>query len=225
MSLKYLKVNSLIDIDINNHFVKGKFPSRVEMMGPQAISVAYPIFKGALIPIRRGEKVQVTFVEKNQAFIFTSHVIGRVDKPIPMLVIEYPSEVNKLQRREYVRLEVSMPLEFRIIESNEDAGGDDIISYPYKGYTINISGGGVLFMTKHEVQMEELLELRMNLPKRENLVLQGKPVRIERRDNRGDRVYNVAVCFTAPKEVDRDAIIAFIFEKQREILKKGLDRG
>lgn len=227
MSIEYLKENLLIELEINNHFIKGRFPSRIEMIGGQTISVAYPIYKGALIPIRKGEHIQATFIYKQQVYAFTSRVLGRVNDTVPLLVLERPLQLSKIQRRQFVRIEVSIPIEFRKMPENKELEEEDseTIVYPGRGHTVNISGGGVLFITKYDIKMEELLELRMNLPKRGQLITRARPVRIEPVDTYGDKRLAVAVCFEGIKESERDAIVAFIFERQREMLKRGLDRG
>ncbi|MGE5417136.1 MAG: flagellar brake protein [Acidobacteriota bacterium] len=222
MSISLLKENLLIEIEIDSHTSHAVFPSRIEGVGQQTLLIGAPIHLGALIPLHRGDTVKINFIHKDQAFSFYTRVIRRVDHPLALVEIEKPTEMDKLQRREYVRLRVSMPICFRIVPPGQENVAVTPSDEFYDANTIDISGGGVLFITKNVVKREDLLDIRMNLPKRENLLFRAKVVRSTPSEINGEKKYTVATVFDRPREVHRDAIVGFIFDKQREFLKKGL---
>ncbi|HID16150.1 MAG TPA: PilZ domain-containing protein, partial [Candidatus Atribacteria bacterium] len=98
---------------------------------------------------------------------------------------------------------------------------DDFLS----GFTKNISGNGMLIIVKKDIaKLGNLLEISFRLPGRTKIFnVIGEIVRIaEEVRTEGDDEIGVGVRFVKISEKDRTEIIRYIFDKQREIIKKGL---
>ena len=88
---------------------------------------------------------------------FVTEVVGRRREPIPCLIINKPEHIVPVnQKREYVRLDISLPVQFRIIDEKDNAEIKE-------GITIDISAGGALFYTKTEVNIGQKMEIKMQV--------------------------------------------------------------
>jgi PilZ domain len=115
------------------------------------------------------------------------------------------SDLHLVQRREYVRVKVSLPV--AVI-----APGD--VSIPCT--SIDLSGGGMLLHGVRHRPVGEKIEFFLT-PGGEDGSISGT-ARILRHDARG----NTAICFEHISEGDRRRLIRFLFERQREERRRGL---
>lgn len=208
-----LKVNLRIEILIDNGYSIDRYPSRIEEVRAKTLLTAIPMRAGVVLPIHSGEVLNIHFIYKDEVYSFETLVLGRRLIPIPVLELSRPSEIKKIQRRRYVRLRVNFDVDFRLVNSIEP--GYD------KGMTVDISGGGLQFTTKKELSVDDIIELRVSLPGRYPLETLARVVRVEK-SNPKTTNYSIGAEFENLRESQRDLVIAFVFEKQREILKKGL---
>ena len=82
---------------------------------------------------------------------------------------------------------------------------------------VNISAGGISFISKQWYNRGDVLEMKMMLPMIPPVALYvyGEVVKVEKRVN----VYNIGVKFIEMDEEIADEIVKFVFRKQREILR------
>ena len=88
-------------------------------------------------------------------------------------------------------------------------------SLPYTN--VNISGGGMGFISKDWYNNGDVLELKMLLPllPPAALYLYGEVVKVEKLTNS----FNIAVKFIAMDEEIQDLIVRFVFKRQRDFLR------
>lgn len=201
-----------IEIIISDGEYKGRYRTRIEEMGVRIISIGVPVSQGGFIPLREGTTLDVIFCDDVSAYSFTSVIINRITIPIPNLVIEFPSKITKIQRRQYVRLPLVTPLEYRILEK-------DGLSKGKKGYTIDLSGGGILFKTKDDLPSNTIITIRTVIGD-ENIELPATVIRSVKEEENND--YGISAEFHEISENTRDKIIRYIFDVQRDRRKKGL---
>lgn len=209
-----IKINHLIEIEVELEPEKIlNLPSRVEGMDENHLYISVPMYRGEIIPLRTGQSVKIYLNEKEMTYAFTTPILGRRWQNIPLLVIQKPEAFIKIQRRNYMRLPVKLDLYFRITGDESDFK---------KGETIDISGGGVLFVTEENVEERQILEVELYLPNRKPFFCRAKVIRLlEKAKKKGDK-NKVAVEYYEMTEGKRDKIINYIFEKQREWIRKGL---
>ncbi len=85
----------------------------------------------------------------------------------------------------------------------------------------NISGSGAKLSGEEEVGIGEILRLEIVLPTFpiSPVTILGEVIRVKRPDNaRGGR-FEIVVKFTEITEEDRDSLIRYVFQKQREMLR------
>lgn len=190
----------------------GNYLTRIEEVGERILIVGALFNHGEVVPLREGTKVRLTFWDEAAAYSFEGKIMQRIAVPIPMLVLELPDSVVKVQRRNYVRVPALYPVSFRSVTKK---GLSDL----QKGMMLDLSGGGLRFLTKEPVENKSLLYVFLTLPKGD---LQT-PVRVCRAEKIEDsKNYRVSVEFHDISERERDQIIRCVFDIQRSMRKRGL---
>ena len=201
-----------IDLEIEEGEYQGKYRSRIEDVGSKVVMVGTPYAKGVVVPLREGTQLTITFWDEISAYSFTGRVMQRVAVPVPMLVLELPESISKIQRRNFVRIPAFFPLAFRMVtkEGLSDAKG---------AMMVDLSGGGMRFKTEEDLDNNSLLFAQMKLPSGEIQT----PVRVCRKEKIDNtKQYVISVEFHDLSDRDRDRIIRCVFELQREMRRKGL---
>jgi len=210
-----LRINQLVEIETDMPAYKGVYPSRVEEVVEEGVCLAVPIKHGALIPLRIGDVVRVYFMQDQEVYCLKTDIIGRKQNRVPVVVLAHSQDVEKVQRRNWVRIEIGLPVTFYF--------SDGQFEKVEEGRTLNLSGGGVLFVTRADwLKIGSQIRIRLELPGREPFISPAIVRRIVPPEEKESRGYRVACEFVDIKEGQRDALVKFIFEVQRERLKKGL---
>lgn len=214
MKSDFLKINQLVEIELEDDSVKESMPSRVEEIKKDVLLLAMPIKKGVLFPIRIGENLKVFFRQQESTYAFYTKVIERKLGKISFLVVEHPKKYFSASRREYIRLPASLKVHAKFAGENEEIK---------EGVTIDISGGGALILLPGtSFNSGQNFNVIIEIPEKMSIVAKGKIIRVidESKTLKGSS--KLAVYFEEIKEGHRDHIIRFIFERQRELLKKGM---
>lgn len=201
-----------IEIIVSDGEYEGRYRTRIEEVGVKIISIGVPVSQGVFIPLREGTILEVIFCDDVSAYTFSSVIINRIATPLPNFIIEFPSNITKIQRRQYVRLPLVTPLEYQVLENNG-------LSKCKKGYVIDLSGGGILFKTKDVVPENTIIIIRTVIGD-EKIELPATVIRSIKEEENNE--YSLSAEFHEISENTRDKIIRYIFDVQRERRKKGL---
>lgn len=198
-----------------------------------SLFVAMPIKEGKLVPLSVDQELNVTFFTKSALLQCKAIVTGRFKKgTIFLMQIELLSALKKVQRREYFRFPCRIPIEYRIIEGVEktvvepgDAYNIDEWQMDWKkGVMLDLSGGGVRFVTTTLEKTEALVQVRFDI------VIDDKPdviysfahlLRSERNPN-NKSLFDTRIEFWRMDQGTREKIIRYIFEEQRRNRSKQL---
>ena len=209
---KKLILGLAVELNVSEGEYKGKYRTRIEAVGESILVVGAPFKEREVVPLREGTKVTLTFWDESAAYSFEGKILQRIAVPIPMLVLELPRSVAKVQRRNFVRVPALYPLSFRSVTKEG-------LSDTQQGTLLDLSGGGMRFLTKNHLESNALLFVQLSLPKGD---LQT-PVRVCRAVKIEDsNRYTVSVEFHDISERERDQIISCVFDIQRIMRKKGL---
>ncbi len=216
MRADILKVNQLIDIEIDNSdMIRERYPSRVEEIRKSHVIVSMPMKHGVLMPLQTGQEVSIVISGKSGFFAGRTRIVSRERNPIPVLVLDMPEELVKAdQRRNYVRLGIALPVEFSLNDTNREPQVE-------KGTTSDISGGGVSIISTVNLDLGDNIDLRLFLGKEDIIECRAEVIRTQR-DPVKSRIFWAGVKFLDISEKQRDRIFNFIFSKQREWIQKGL---
>jgi hypothetical protein len=88
------------------------------------------------------------------------------------------------------------------------------------GECIDISGSGVNMLVTEELNQGSLLELNIKLPINPpiQIILLGKLSRICQSKDKDNNYFETSITFTAINEDDRESLIRYIFQRQRELI-------
>lgn len=191
---------------------EGKYRTRIEEVGEKTLSVGVPLEQGELVPLRQGTKVKLIFWDKVAAYALETKIIQRIAVPVSLFILELTNSVTKVQRRNYVRVPALFPLTFEMVTQE---GLSDL----HKAMMLDLSGGGMQFLTETQVENKALIYAQVALPNGDLRI----PARVSRAEKTEDgKRYVISVEFDYISERERDRIIRCVFDIQRAMRKKGL---
>jgi c-di-GMP-binding flagellar brake protein YcgR len=179
------------------------------------MEIAMPIREGRLVPIPVNSCVKVMYYRDNGQYCFSAKVLDRRKGKIPIVRILAISEVKKIQRRDYYRLNATLPIRVCFMDEKPDNEYSCIDTH-----TIDISGGGLKFASKENFSNADQMICQ--------LTLKDKTLNIKARKVRSSSVYGeefsfeIGVEFVDVEERIRDEIVNFIFDEQRRLRRKGM---
>jgi len=203
----------------------------VEVPTDTQIAVSMPIYNGRRVPLDLGIVVTVHFIAPEiGACKYRGEVIRRVMDPLsPLLIIEQRSPVEKNQRRNYYRMPVVMGVTLQLpngttkekVVNNGKVEEIEILSFRNINIvTKDISGGGLRAVVSELIKQGTNVRVLIPL-ERDELELEAEIIRCEIIPDVIIR-YDLGIQFGNIDEKTRNRIIAFIFDKQRNLMKKGL---
>lgn len=168
--------------------------------------------------------------DKSGIYTFDGRILQRTkDKQILILIVKFEGNVQKSQRRAFYRMDIikkvkiNLPMDERIDTAEKlEKLKSQVQLYPKEILMKDISGGGFGFLTNHVFTTGDLFLAEINLDGKMIEVI-GKVVRKNTvSDNQSDYKYSIGVEFKCLDTKTRREIINYIFNKQRELRKKGL---
>ncbi len=181
------------------------------------IAIATPILNGISYPLSTGDTVKCNYNDgKGNIYNFQAKVKGRKFDKIALITLERESELQKVQRRDYVRLPFINAMKYSPIDKYNESVLRDIENCDYReGQTLDLSGGGIRIKIKESLNIGQLVMLNTKISNEDVLAL-GKIVRDETK-NKNEYVYGVKFQYIDAKV--RENIIQFIFKNMRTLMK------
>lgn len=200
------EINSKLEVSWND----GYYKSSIENVEEGYIVISIPIKDGQYIPLRPGERIEVLYYDANDIYKFYTLVVGRRIDNIPVILLAYPKEVFKVQRRRFVRVPIVCTIEYSKIENNAS-------QKPLNGVMVDLSGGGMRIKLKDNLNAGDKIKITIPLDK-DIIQLEGEIVRIEPEENAKRNICGIS--FIDLEERTREKIIRFIFQVMRDQMKK-----
>lgn len=196
------------------------------------VEISMPTEKGRLVLLTLGVRYEFVFFSRGGLYRAIAQVKERYKKDnIFMLEIELRSQLEKFQRREYYRYPCIMNFDYYLLTKEEAAYGSGEAIYiqirngafPDKteqtGQIIDLSGGGVKFVTKEEVLPEQYLLMELCLRSDEvnrKYYIVGTVISSQKTTRGDKKCYEIRVKFLIEDNNIREEIIKYIFEEERK---------
>ena len=202
--MRDLERGQAVQVELGRH---GRWTARIEAVMPDRIAVAAlaRLPAGAGLAGLTGHVAIATAhgILRSRAVVVAADRGGLVE-------LELTEELAVAQRREHVRITASVP---GVVapRTSEHA--------PLHTFTLDVSGGGLLVAGAGPADVGSVVEVTLKLPERD-------PLRAEARIARRTGTGHVGLVFHAIPERDRETLVRWIFERQRQeraALKEGLD--
>ncbi len=209
-----LEVNKKVEIIFEDNNM-GR--SMVQEVREKYFSIAIPVSRGVYYPLNKGDVIRVNYNDgKGNIYGFTSEVIGRKFDMIPLIMVNNPSEVKKIQRRNFVRVDHLVEINYIPLDEYPKNDIREINDIDFKkGYSLDISGGGMRIKVLEELQLNQFLLICAPIGDEDILSL----CRIIRKEKSEDKSFIYGVSFD---EIDirvREKLIQFIFRSMRKNIK------
>lgn len=201
------EINSRIEVSWNDEYYK----CTIEDIEDGFIAISIPIKDGQYIPLRVGERVEIIYYYSKDIYKFFTLVIGRRIDRIPIIILAYPKEVFKIQRRKFVRVQNINEVEYVKLESSTN-------QKPIKAVMVDLSGGGMRIKFKEDVKLGDKVKVWIPMGT-EPIEVKGQVVRIEMIENTKRNICGVS--FIDLEERVREKVIKLIFQVMRDQMKKG----
>ncbi len=140
---------------------RSEFLTRLENIKQNSYILEMPIRQSGNASLSKGDVVEVSYNKKDAAYTFKASIKDLFEGESNSIEVEKLTEASRIQRRQFVRLDISGDLDFRVLESLEDNKGG--LSQKFHGSLLNISAGGVLFETETRIEADSLLILDFTL--------------------------------------------------------------
>ena len=196
--------------------------------------IAMPIYEGKLVPLEVGGKHELHFYAKRGIYECECEVTNRYkSNNIYVLVVKLLTDLKKYQRRQFFRLETNMEFRYKIFEEEDEKYfrtmgkmSDEMLDRPFAtGITLDISGGGMRFVSKDRLNRGDKIQVLLNLKIDEEFYpCEAIAVVISSGQARGkENVCENRIEFVQIKDSERELLIKYIFREERNIRKRQLE--
>jgi len=176
--------------------------------------VTQPMRDGIPIVIRPDDFIRVLFFKEDGCFAFDGEPVNRFKiENADVISIRQISSIEKIQRRQFYRLKIVLPVELKLLDNKEDT---PIL----KGYSVDISGNGLRLNIDQKLNVDAIVKCNIKLNSNESVTVKGRVVRVGLDDKLAYK-YDMGITFVDIPNATQDRIVKFIFEEQQELISKG----
>lgn len=174
------------------------------------VFISVPATDGEYMTLTTGKELELVIYDDNgNVFSCRSKVEGRkVEDNISMYMLSELYDIKKIQRRNYVRVEVLQVIGFK--RKNEEAKFSHAL-------LLDLSGGGMRIKVDEKLEPNELVKCVLKYND-DRINVEGKVVRVYKTE---DKKYIYGINFDDIENNTRERIIKIVFtimRKQREVV-------
>lgn len=219
-----IELVSLDDIARNVQNKKVYVSKVYDVLETNLLQIAMPIYDGKMIPLSVGSSYSACFFTDKGLYECNISVSSRYKSGnLFFLEVILLTQLKKVQRREFFRLDCSINSKIRIMTDEEYETGvyDESTSWE-DAKIVDISGGGVKLIKQNYIEPNEMIILQFDLPIEGKVIpmeLVGRILRSIPFQGRTD-IYDERIEFINITKEKRDIIVKYIFECQRMMRAK-----
>jgi hypothetical protein len=170
----------------------------------------------AVPEVRAGAAVRCSLRRDDDALIWSAVVLEVIGPGPGHFLISHPDHHHRAQARHFVRIEMSLPVVFRVVDSGYGPAGR-----PGTGFTRDLGGGGLSLVTTAHLQPGRVLCLTLQLDVQSNVVAECRVVREIHPPRRGlPGCYGLV--FSSISGSARDLIVRRVFQEQARRKRHGV---
>jgi len=210
------KINAKVDIKREGERVY--FKTSIQEVTDEYIGIHVPSYRGREMSLEPGDYVNARVFLEDAQYVFNATVLGRKKDRVVLYMLSIPSNIKRVQMRDYVRIKIQLPVKYRVLEEKEkreesSAGEGEKFE---SAYTLDISGGGMQLVVSRPVEVNQRLYLKFKISdlKRRDIEIAAKARVVRREQLFGSKnKWTLGIAFEDISESQRDLIIAFVFRK------------
>ncbi|MCM1025675.1 MAG: flagellar brake protein [Roseburia sp.] len=201
------------------------------ILSEDTLEIVMPMEKSKLILLPVDAEYDFVFYTDNGLYQCFAQITDRYkSNNVYIIVAELTSNLRKHQRREYYRFSCAIEMNSRNLSNNEVKALENNSNYgltpglPLKqSVIVDISGGGLRFLSSQKYEPEQLLYINYHLLRGEEqkkFEVIGKVISVRELENRHG-VWEHRVQYYNMDLDTREEIIQYIFEEERKSRRKG----
>lgn len=211
-------------LEIRQSGISGKFRSKVLKTYASWVIATAPLSMGHPVEAVPGTEVKGFIIKKDATYSFITRLLySEYKSPEAKWFLAWPQQLNRMQRRRDVRIEIHIPVEIWV---TQEENGKEFMKL-INGRTLNLSAGGSKIETEEKIRGKKV-EITFYFPEMEKLKISaailrdGPLIAAQPGRARARTRYWTAFKFLEISEEKKRRIIQFIFRKQQELRLKGL---
>lgn len=208
-----LGINCRIDVLWEDNMYK----STIQDINDEEILINIPVSDGIYLTLKDGEEIEQIFYDnKGNVFGYKNRVLGRTtEKDIPFYRISNPYDITRIQRRDYVRVNVVQVINYiKEEELKTNISGEEKYEH---ALLLDLSGGGMRIKIKEEIKIGDIIISNLTY-ENEKISVRGKVIRVDKTE---DKKCICGINFNDIDNSTREKIIKTVFtimRKQRELI-------
>ncbi len=238
-----LQIWEKLELQFGSEKESGQYFARVNDITSEGIVIDRPVWLSGEPVFSTAGRFIVTIFREDGAYRFNSRILREYEKEgRRYYILRPPEKLIRHQRRSYVRVGISFPVEFKILTDVIAGKTDFEHTREYAGSSINLSASGILINTLKLLEVDDLLAMKL---KDNGIGFDFHFFAIVRRkeelpENRMNAGIEFIVCEDADKylkpeekkrlpkglfvlnERKRQRLVQYVFNYQIEMRKKGL---
>ncbi|GEM_PF-5950778 len=205
-----------LELRLNSGALKGKYTTFIKDFSASRIVVEVPTVDQLYLPVNTGQNLFVEYRRMSARYQFESRVVDRKDdvEP-PVLELERPDSVKRIQLRDHLRVPCSIPAKLKI-----ESDVPDPIPPKLEGTIVDLSAGGAKFRAELELPMSTRVNLKFELPILEEEMNDLYGYIIRREEDEVEECYFYGIEFEGVLTDQRKALTQYSYRRQLELQKK-----
>ncbi|MBQ9199471.1 MAG: flagellar brake domain-containing protein [Lachnospiraceae bacterium] len=210
---------------IRNDGIKKVYSSKIcDIMPKNTLQISMPIYEGKIVPLNVGDKYSACFYT-DKGLLQTNVTVSSRYRSGNLFFLEVVmlGKLEKVQRREFYRYKCIMNGRMRIVSDEEYEKGDrydltdrELVWNDLK--IIDISGGGVKVVSKMDLEKNDVVKVEFKIAILNAIHSFSIMARILSNSSIAGHtgLYEQRLEFLRISQEDRDIIIKYIFESERQ---------
>jgi c-di-GMP-binding flagellar brake protein YcgR len=164
---KMLKLWERLELKLSGQNKDANFVTRVEDFDRDSIIVERPVRIAGKSDLSPGDRLDVSFNREDASYSFEAVTVAIDQKRENIVTLKAISELERSQRRRFVRIDIAGDIEFKVVETS--SGQEPQLSLDKRGQLLNISAGGILLNTNKELKRDNIVLLNFSLKNSQRL--------------------------------------------------------
>lgn len=201
-----------VDLVVSDGALEGTYSTVIQELERDRLRLETPQVNGLYLPVGSGTGVILKQYAQGATFEGETRVVDRDDNDEPSLMVAVPERVKRIQRRNFVRVPCDLDAEIFVLDVPEG----EVPSGSLDGTLEDISAGGVQLAVDRRLPLFTEIELVFTLPVIDRTLREvfGEVVRVP---DKSEAPYSLGVEFTSITENNRNDIIQYVYERQRDL--------
>jgi len=176
-----------------------------------------PISYGQLVELSKAYTYRFVFFTEKGISRFSGHIEdSKEEDGFALMIIKLAGEGEKLQRRDFFRLDCILPMKFSMMDKKSMDAPDD--AEVFQGIVKDIGGGGLSFLSNESLEEDDIAKLIIKLD--DDILVAIGEILHKQYFPKSNYKYQYRAGFIGIRPSEQEKIVQFIFERQKRDIRK-----